>query len=532
MPEIELLAGHRILGGLFKGPWYKVALRLILPGVVMVGLSFLLRLDSIKVKPTEAAKTKLAAEAPDALPAGESDVEPAAASPKRTQNDEEDEGFLHQGNWSLTFTVIFPAIFLGFLWLSKFISKSINRMEASGVIRNEDGHLTVGFLGELIKRLAARAPHVITFCLGATLLLSYLDTIDLTAGYFFERESSLTKAIHHDVWYQFEEEDWSVAFSWKHWLFREVLSENRVKEGVKGAEGQDAEDQDAKGQGSKDQGSKDQGSKDQGAKDQDAKDPDAKEDPPTYRANLIFTLLAYSMQAAGIFLGFFWVAKVWHFLSQLALLLRSNDSGFIVEPTVRDPLRRLGLAPLGRIYNIFIFLILLFEVYIVAHRFQQISLQKAGSVTQFVLDLAAGIKSLKSWLDPSFHQFDTIDLGTFLLIVCVLLPILVVCWLPVFQLRSYLENRKIELAVQYGMDAERARARGEIAAAESYDEEIKLIQESSVWPNGNKTGIFFLTLMIILWIGAITPAALVGVFIAVILPFGIDLLKKSFGRAV
>ena len=96
-----------------------------------------------------------------------------------------------------------------------------------------------------------------------------------------------------------------------------------------------------------------------------------------YGSNVAFDVVAYAIEAFVIFIGFFFVLKFWLFLSVFSSTLRSDASDYEFQPLLHDPDRTLGLRPLGRFMNLYLFLVIVFEIYILGRRLQLIG--KAAS---------------------------------------------------------------------------------------------------------------------------------------------------------
>ena len=91
-------------------------------------------------------------------------------------------------------------------------------------------------------------------------------------------------------------------------------------------------------------------------------------DPPPLWRNAAFTVIAYTAQTLMLIAYLIWFARLTQFFFFLSSSLRGAE--FTIVPMYDDPMRRLGLGPLGGIYNTFLTLILMFEIYVAAHRVQ------------------------------------------------------------------------------------------------------------------------------------------------------------------
>jgi len=129
-------------------------------------------------------------------------------------------------------------------------------------------------------------------------------------------------------------------------------------------------------------------------------------------ANLVFTTLTYALQTAVIIVTLIWLGKIAQFFFFMSSSIRGGDRNFTIEPAWEDPVKRLGLTPLGNIYNIFLTLILVFELYVAAHRIQQIALVKGISVWTYIQGLVQVVSTPSQRFEPEVHGFVTADAGT------------------------------------------------------------------------------------------------------------------------
>jgi hypothetical protein len=176
-----------------------------------------------------------------------------------------------------------------------------------------------------------------------------------------------------------------------------------------------------------------------------------------------------------------------------------------------DPLKRLGLGPLGGIYNTFLTLVLMFGGFTAAHRIQQVALVKGISIRSYLESLMAVSSTPSRWLDPAVHEFVTADLGTWVLMIAVVLPITLVCWFPLFRMRAYIQRRKLALSKEFAVQRARADEEGDEQEAHRHLERMKLLDQANIWPNGDAVAQRFITAMIVIWLGSIFPIVFVSV---------------------
>ena len=204
-----------------------------------------------------------------------------------------------------------------------------------------------------------------------------------------------------------------------------------------------------------------------------------------------------------------WFARLTQFFFFLSSSLRGAE--FTIVPMFDDPMRRLGLGPLGGIYNTFLTLILVFELYVAGHRVQQIALVNGLPIGTYLRDLLAISSSPSQWFDASVHQFASVAVGTGVLVVAVAVPITLICWFPLLQMRTYIRRRKFELAKEFAVRRVRAREDGNQEEVDRLAERVRLLDESNIWPNGDGVAQRFILEMLVIWLGAIFPIVFVSV---------------------
>ena len=395
-------------------------------------------------------------------------------------------GYIYAWNWSLLNIIIWPGVFTSLSWLSNYIENAVKSLSEIGVIKKKQPG-TGNIVSDLSEHISSFSRKSILIILFLVFTISYIDTMDIGSGYYYEnkqmKNSIGTQVNNGSVVnkYSFNEEDWTVAFQWDNWQKRNV-----VKEIIGQA--------------------------------------------PSLMLNQVFIILAYSVQGFVIFLGFYWVSKILYFFVFLSRLLSSRHPNFSIELIIREPLRRFGLAPLGNIFNTFLSTILCFELYVLYHRFQQVELVKNISIPQYLLEVLTKFKSIQAWFDPNFYHFDTIDCGTWFLLVGISLPVLTISWFPLFKLRKFIMDQKLTLSKQYIMERNKARETEDDKLAEKYDNDLKIIEESNIWPNGDKAGQRFLCVMLTCWMTALMPPLIPVLIVSVFLPEVYAILQKAIGK--
>ena len=392
-----------------------------------------------------------------------------------------DVGIFWQPNWSLLHVIIVPILLLVGRRLSEHIEESLSDLEEMKVMVPRDPGESRGLVSELRARIESSAPRLLLMVVAATAFITLIDTFHIYSGYVAHIRAP---AAAGPCSFVFDELDWSVAF-----LERACWGAIQV-------------------------------------------DPEFQ--APGLATNLIFTTLAYALQTAVIIVTLIWLGKVAQFFFFLSSSIRGGDRSFTIEPVWEDPVKRLGLTPLGNIYNIFLTLILVFELYVAAHRIQQIALVKGITVWTYVQGLVQVVSTPSEWFDPEVHGFVTADAGTQFGIVGIALPVLIVCWFPLFRIRQYLQDKKAELSKEFAIQRAEAAKAGEEGRAEEFARRARLLEEANVWPNGDKTAQRFLVVMVVIWIGAVVPIAFVTLAVALTIPELISIvanvIERIFGR--
>lgn len=204
--------------------------------------------------------------------------------------------------------------------------------------------------------------------------------------------------------------------------------------------------------------------------------------------NAAFDVLAYAMEALVIFIGFFFVLKFWLFLSLFSSTLRDETSGYTFRPLVYDPDRRLGLRPLGAFMNLYLLLVIVFEVYVLGRRLQLIGKAGEFSVSGYITTLAAHASTLRNVVDPRMYQWGTIDAGLWALLIFLTLPLIVGAYFPLWTLRRYVRKRRDNLWADSARAHEEARERGDDGEAEKLAKRMSLLEGTQLWPNGDARG--------------------------------------------
>jgi hypothetical protein len=360
-------------------------------------------------------------------------------------------GILARANWSLMYPVILPFLFGVASWISGNLVTTVERLTwpENKIILTKDGQIPTDYAAKLSDFIFRRAGKVGVVLIVLVVLIFIADTKDIFYGVW--RHS-------RDADYQFPVWDWSVAYA--------------MHPAAPGWT------------------------------------------PPSLILNLGFDFIAYAVEASAIFLGFYWIVTFWLFLKGVCDLMIPEDAPFKFNPMWEDPSAVLGLAPLGRAFNSFLFQSLAFEAYIFFHRIQMIEWRGgAGSARQLFADsLRCSLKFDLACILQS-NRWDAVDNGLWLLLICLSLPIIIISYLPLWQLRNYITRQKNSLFDSTERVLNDALEHGNEVLASKLTRKKQALEDASIWPNGQLVG----------WalFGSTCVLAFAAWFPALLLPVGI-----------
>jgi hypothetical protein len=342
-------------------------------------------------------------------------------------------GFWQRWNWAIMYLIILPLIFAGAAALSQF-SLTIFSCLTDGkyaVVKKSDGSEAVDFADAIAIETSHKAQLIFWSALGIAIFLTVVDTHELAVGYY-------NYFTHRP--YTFGDSDWSVAFALPPSRFLLYGFHQTSAAG-----------------------------------------------------NALFDLLAYSIQTATIFLGLFWIMIYWATLNAFSTRLVDTEIDFRFDPWWDDPECRMGLLEVGKLFNGFLAIATLFEIYVLGHRFQLIA--RAGiPLAQYAREIKDGAKNLQIlW---AHRAFDTCTPGMWLLLIFILLPIVVIAWVPLIRFRKYL--RSVKKAKYKSLQEELKIYKFGTAERNAALDVWNKINTANVWPNGDFAGWSFLVFMFVL----------------------------------
>ena len=237
----------------------------------------------------------------------------------------------------------------------------------------------------------------------------------------------------------------------------------------------------------------------------------------TYGSNLAFDVLAYAFEALVIFLGFFFVLKFWTFLTVFSRALRDRDNPYTFDPLLWDRDTRLGLGPLGAFMNLYLLLVIIFELFVLGRRLQLVGKGGVYSLSEYMTMLVDGATKFGNAVNENLYQWPTIDAGLWASLIFLTLPLIVGAYLPLWTLRRYVRKRRDAMSDATARAYEDAKQRGDEAAAGELRREMEQLERTQLWPNGDAVGWRLLTGSVAIGVAAWAPplcAGLIGVAFA------------------
>ena len=244
-----------------------------------------------------------------------------------------------------------------------------------------------------------------------------------------------------------------------------------------------------------------------------------KSDPPSPISNLIFDTIAYIFEGAAFFLALFWVGKFTLFLLAFARLVGGNDPSYQFNPLKHDLELRLGLKPMGRLFDSFLGITLVIVGYAFYHRLYLIGLAEnpPQTVTEYVKNLFVTALPLKSGTNPDTFKrlagllrsdiwgLNGLDVSACITIFFMTVPIVVVCFLPLWKIRKLVKDRRDEEINKLQEEHDEALRQQNFDRVQLVQYQKQSLEKANIWPNGDAKAKRFLTLISAFAAGAIAP---------------------------
>ncbi|MDR3675566.1 MAG: hypothetical protein P4N24_08750 [Acidobacteriota bacterium] len=257
-------------------------------------------------------------------------------------------------------------------------------------------------------------------------------------------------------------------------------------------------------------------------------------------ANFAFDIVAYTFQTVLIFLGIFFLIKYGIFLKLMMQIIDRNQPPYQFKPWVCDLDRRLGLRPLGWVFNLFLGVVVLFQIYAFYHRIELIDSYRHAPANTYLTSIwkdielvkdKGKVEQLKALLKVPMTDHAGIALAnpsSWLPLLCSIPPIIVICLLPLGRLFWYLRREIRELKALTNVKLAKAKDEQDKKTADEMEKRLKCLRETTIWPNGSAAGSVFLVLMIALFLGATYPPILLwGLASGVV----VKLIWSALGRS-
>lgn len=238
-----------------------------------------------------------------------------------------------------------------------------------------------------------------------------------------------------------------------------------------------------------------------------------------------FDVIAYSFEFLYIFLGIFFIFTCWSFLVAIARIFDQSQPPYRLKPINCDLRKRLGLAPLAWVFHWLLFLGIAFGSFAAVHRFEQVDTLREQASGTYITGLFHNRQKLdngnKGEADHSFSWESILNLAhqdyafpelrnasSWLSIVFIALPGIVVCVLPLGRIYQYVSKTRERLLDQNTSAYDAAIARGDVAAAEKLRAQINCLREANIWPNGDTTAWTCLIVLAGVFVVSIAPPLL------------------------
>jgi hypothetical protein len=365
-------------------------------------------------------------------------------------------GFFHKANWSWTYLILLPVIFTLLIWLTRRIRESAFKLccEPLNVIKSKVPGYTPDYPHSVSNRLEKLAALTVIVALMVTIVITVADTWDLWWGF------------SQNVFPCSVKPDWDTAYTGFDCHFYAKNCESHVGE---------CEPLNCSGYS-----------------------------PPTKTQNLLFDIVPYTFQTVVIFLALFWVGKFWTFLQIFSSQITIEDSPYRFDPLVSE--KRLGLRPMSKIFNGFLLVTVLFQCFIFGHRIQLIGLFRNNpSFLTYVEDVVKHLGSSDLFFNLSYYAFKEVDTATWVLLSFMTVPIVVICYLPLWSLRTYVVRRREQAWLENVRRRDEAIRENRHRDAENYENKINALNDAEVWPNGDATARRFLIAMGVMGLSSLLP---------------------------
>jgi len=376
-------------------------------------------------------------------------------------------GFYTSYHWSLMYTLVLPLLLAMTVAVSERMKNCVVELIENGRITTGSNSDAPGYAEALALFLQSRAKQLVVVAFVVTVLMMSLDTHDLWSGYF----TGVVPASRNP--------EWDTAFNAPNWGVEyhnpEFLAYLQT--------------------------------------------------PPSKAGNFLFDVVAYLFQGTAYFLGLFWIGKFTLYLVAFARLIGGQDASYQFNPLTNDLDLRMGLKPMGRLFDNFLAITLVLVGYAFYHRLHLID---TGSNQPFGTYLATTFKNilypppddaplffryLKQIFKASSWGLEGLDVSAFVTIFLTIIPIVVICFLPLWKIRAFVDKRRCDELKRLQKEYEEALKARNFDRVQLVEYEKQCLEKANIWPNGNVRAKRYLTIILALAAGAIAPPLLALVLV-------------------
>jgi hypothetical protein len=375
-------------------------------------------------------------------------------------------GFFSSYHWSVMYTVVLPLLLAMTVAVSERMKNCVIELIENGRITTHADADAPDYAEAISLFLRSRAKQLVVGALAVTVLMMLLDTHDLWVGYV----TGVVPASRNP--------EWDTAFNARNWSAdyhnADFLAYLQT--------------------------------------------------PPRVFGNFLFDVVAYIFQGAAYFLGLFWIGKFTLYLVAFARLIGGHDSSYQFNPLTNDLDLRMGLKPMGRLFDNFLAITLVLVGYAFYHRLHLIDTgstppQPFGTylATTFknivyppLADAAAPMpfRYLKQIFKTSSWGLEGLDVSALVTIFLTIIPIVVICFLPLWKIRAFVDKRRCEEIKRLQKEYEEALSARNFDRVQLVEYEKQCLEKANIWPNGNVRAKRYLTIILALAAGAIAPPLL------------------------
>jgi len=378
-------------------------------------------------------------------------------------------GLLFSYNWSLMYPVVIPLLLAMTVAVSERMRDCVAKLEENGRISSRSAIDSRGYAEALTEYLRSRARILLLVVLVISVLVTLIDTYNLWIGFLPGHLPPPSR-----------KPEWDTAFNVMNWGAAYASPEFSLYLNA----------------------------------------------PPSKAGNLFFDLVAYIFQGTAYFLLLFWIGKFFLFLTAFAQLIGGANPSYQFNPLTDDLDLRMGLKPMGRLFDNFLAITLIIEGYAFYHRLHLIKLANNQPLMTYVTrtmskivfpEQSATVPYPLTHLTELFKKeswaLNGLDVSAILTIVFMSVPIFVVCFLPLWKIRTLIEQRRTEEMEKLQKEHSAALAARNFDRVQLVQYEKQSLEQANIWPNGDLRARQYLTVILALAAGALAPPLLAIVLV-------------------